>query len=433
MKLLNILLQLAALAAPGVASFPAEGKVEPTATTELASHVFPRATSFQCPVFTKYAIPNVTCPATDVHIDSVESYGKTVFLYAKSSDPLIAKNGIASLNTRIGRVKTAITAALKQYSGWGGKFKVHIGLLGELDGGGYGKAQPVTYGTAFRHCNVLIALYNNPISTDALLRIQKAVVHEIYHCVQYAENLAGKRKAADGLDDWWIEGTARFMDGEIYPITPGSGVTDMGLFPEAYNPAVSIVEQAGQGYSAALFFHYVLSTGRSVANVNDWVAAKVGQTSVANEHADLAADRSAALSFPKNWHGFAVAFADRKIKYRSSGDAIVTTRSLTYTPFTQTLVVGQITPSKRTVKPFTFDAVRYTFAANTANFLQLPGPTALRCSFRLKGSAAWVTVTSGSTWEYIPPATSGTSYIDTLCSCSGATTCSGTFNTQRAS
>jgi hypothetical protein len=234
------------------------------------------------------------------------------------------------------------------------------------------------------------------------------------------------------LDNWWIEGTARFMDGELYPIAPGSNVVKLGYFPEHYDPRFSVVEQPNKGYSTSLFFHYLLMTGRTVANVNQWVAQKVGQTSVDKDLIDIAADRSPYLSFPKNWHGFAVAFADKKIKYHSSGELIQLAVSVPSTTLAQSLTVGQTKPLSRSVKAFTFNIVRYTFPANTANFL-LPSGTALpfRCSFRLKGSTSWVPVGAG-VWEYIQPATSGTSYIDTLCSCGSATDCSGTFSARRS-
>ncbi|KAK0738041.1 hypothetical protein B0T18DRAFT_421148 [Schizothecium vesticola] len=340
--------------------------------------------------------------------------------------------GIAGLNTRISKVKDAITKALQQYSGWCGRFKIYIGLIGEVVEGNYGQAQPVTDGTTFGHCNVLVSAANDIISVDALQRIQKSVAHEIYHCLQYAQNLAGKRKAAKGRDDWWIEGTARFMDGELYPIAPGSGVVNLGIFPEHYDPRVSIVEQPGKGYAASLFFHYLLTTGHTLSNINQWVSKKIGQKSVASDLADLAADTSPHLSFPKNWHGFAVAFASRTIKYLSSGDLIELTSNPPSVTLSRNLAVGQTRALSRSIKSFTFDVVRYTFPVNTTNSLQFPDTaTTLRCSYRLRGRTFWDSARAGLSIS-IQPVASGTSYIDTLCSCSAATTCSDTFNIERS-
>ena len=61
----------------------------------------------------------MACLATDVLIDSVDIYGKTVLFYVKRDDPVIASMGIASLNMRISRVKDSTTKALTQYNGVG--------------------------------------------------------------------------------------------------------------------------------------------------------------------------------------------------------------------------------------------------------------------------------------------------------------------------
>jgi len=103
-----------------------------------------------------------------------------------------------------------------------------------------------------------------------------------------------------------------------------------------------------------------------------------------------------------------VAFDDKKIKYYSTGVPIVTKVTLTNTQLPQALAVGQIKPSTRTVKPFTFNKVRYTFPAKTANYLQFPGTASLKCALKRKDSTSWVPTGSG-VWQFIPASTSGSS------------------------
>jgi len=181
------------------------------------SHMVRRAAPFTCPVFNDYSGSKSTCPASDVEYDLSPLSGKTVFFYVVHSDPKLKTMATAkTLDTRIQTVRKAIVDALAAYSAWGGSFKIYIGLVGTIPDpekpgrGPHGVAEAgTTVSGKFDRCNVLIAASPDE-KADATLRMKKAIAHELYHCIQYVENLAGMSKGTVVQRAWWVEGTARF-------------------------------------------------------------------------------------------------------------------------------------------------------------------------------------------------------------------------------
>jgi len=217
------------------------------------------------------------------------------------------------------------------------------------------------------------------------------------------------------------------VDGEAYPITPArKAVTDMGIFPEDYNPSSSLVEQS---YAAALFFHYTRNIGKPLNAINSWVTAKDGKNSPKDDLADIAKANDY-LPFSGIWHGFAFAFATKMIKY-PSGDIINHVTLTSSALATESLTKDATRKAPRTVKAFTFNIIRFTLPANTQYKFGVPvASTTFLCSVRRKGETEWGLLAFDA-GIYSSQVASGTTYMETLCSCASANDCSGSLTVKR--
>ncbi|KAK0646854.1 hypothetical protein B0T16DRAFT_458736 [Cercophora newfieldiana] len=345
-------------------------------------------TSFACPVFPDFDGVLQICTDKDLFWDNRRAYGKDVTIYTIPNDPVIAGASSPSLATALETVESAVNRGLSYFQSWGAGLKIYIALLGNIpddDGSSpYGKANAAYTTTSggspsILHCDVLI-LYPKSNDPDHKLRALKAVVHELYHCLQYAQNLNGaKLRGTSTRRAWWIEGTARFFDGVIYPPPTSRDLQDLGKFPEAYNPEISLVRQT---YEAALFYHYLVQAGLSPSRVNNWVASKTGRSSVAEDVQDI----SETATFTSNWHGFARAFADNAINYTASIPIVLANpfpRPAALAPLSS-LGVGTTQRIPYALEPFTFNMTTFRFPINTVHRLSFLGigEGGFDCSYR---------------------------------------------------
>lgn len=389
-----------------------------------------RADAFACPVFgSTFNGYKGSCTSSDVVWSGATVSGKTISFYYVSQDPSIkaAENFTVTLDA----IKTAATTALATYKNWAPGINIYLGLVGAIpdaDGAAsaYGIAHPVkTSSGAFSRCEVLVSLPPNS-SDSSILRLKKAVSHELFHCVQYGQNLAGinSGKIVTDTTDWWVEGTARFFDGIIYPIPRAlrSNILQLGTFPEHYRPSITIFEN---NYAASLFFHYLRNIGYTLDQIDAWIARKVGQPTEALDIQDTAATSL----FTSNWHGFALAFANNNLTYPTAVPITPIRPLVPVLRATEVLGIGNSRTEPISVEPFTFSAIRYTFPEGTKYSISVVSAAAF--SLRPAGSAAGWKVASGQTFSFTATTTSNS--VDALVSCSKARACSGLVTFSRLS
>jgi hypothetical protein len=243
--------------------------------------------------------------------------------------------------------------------------------------------------------------------------------------MQYAQNLNGVHLRGDsGRRGWWVEGTARFFDGVLYPPPTSRDLLNLGKFPEEYHPELSLVRQT---YEAALFYHYLVQAGVTASRVNSWVASKIGRSSVAEDIGDI----SKTSIFTSNWHRFAKAFVDNAINYTATIPIVLAHRFPSPAQLTPlaSLGVGSTQRIPYALEPFTFNVTSFRFPVNTKHKFTLPGAGGeeFACSYRETGRVPW---RAGDQTVTITASTSTVS-VEVVCSCSDATVCSGRFVAER--
>ncbi|KAK0643202.1 hypothetical protein B0T16DRAFT_415496 [Cercophora newfieldiana] len=387
-------------------------------TSEAAlPEISPRADSFSCPVFKNWSGARETCSGDAIIWNNKTTGGKHVTYYVLPNDATIVRSGAARRKAAVEMIEGALNKGISYYERWGAGVNVYLGIVG--DHSAWGSANPTTGANGqLEHCDVIIRYPGATEDAVVTLRTLKSVVHEFYHCVQYAQNLKGRNSGTSAQRDWWMEGSARFFDGIMYPITKNDKILGRGQFPEEYDPSVSLVDQS---YEAALFYHYLHNVGTDPSQINEWVAGKAGRSTVAEDLADL----EKTPLFVNNWHGFAEAYVDNKVNYTSTIPInIVNPLRRVETVSLSQDVGGKLTTTSRTVGGFRFIAGRYNLPARTHYVASLAQGMSAPCSMRVAGGA-WRRVTT------LDVSASAAGSIDIVCSCTKAAGCSSQFVFER--
>ncbi|KAK0627593.1 hypothetical protein B0T14DRAFT_493653 [Immersiella caudata] len=404
-------LPLVALATGVVAAPIREGFSE-----VLSSLLFPRADSFECPVFKNWSGARERCSGDAIIWNNKTTAGKHVTYYVTPNDKTIVGSGAARRKAAVEMVEGALNKGLAYYEKWGIGVNVYLGMVGELNA--WGSANPSTDSRGnLDHCDVIIRYPGAKEDPVVTLRTMKSTVHELYHCVQYAQNLNGRNSGSSAQRDWWMEGSARFFDGVMYPITKKDNILGRGQFPEEYDPKISLVDQS---YEAALFYHYLHNAGTTPDQINDWVATKAGRNTVGEDLADL----EKTPLFVDNWHGFAEAYVNNKVNYTTEIPInIVTPLSPIETRPLAEDVGGKYTTTSRRTGGFRFILGRYTLPARTRYSGSVASGTTATCSWRV-ARGEWQPVSANFD-------VTGAGPVEVLCSCTKATGCSSQFGFER--
>jgi len=385
----------------------------------LRPRLLRRADSFTCPVFRSWGGVTDTCSGDAIVWNNRTTLNKHVTLYYLPHDKVIVNSGAAYLKTAIDLIAGSLDTGMPLYQQWGAGTNIYFGIVGDHDA--YGSARPEQENEKLKHCEVVVR-YPDPTApqSEISLRTTKAAVHEFYHCVQYAQNLKGRNSGSSERRSWWMEGTARFFDGVIFPIPANINILGRGAFPEEYNPSVSLVEQS---YEAALFWHYLVQTGIKPSEVNAWVATKLGRNSVKEDLVDI----EGTPLFANNWLGFAQAFVDNKINYTASIPIPIVNRIAAPSPLQVSLSVGgKMNTTGSDVAGFTFNLRRVAFPASTVHSLEPPKGTP--CSVRLVGDSAWRPVSSAFNFT----TNSEAAQVEVVCACNKSVACSSRFLIERS-
>jgi hypothetical protein len=341
--------------ATGAFAAPTRGRI----SGALSSLLFPRADSFQCPVFESWNGARETCSGEEIIWSNKTTAGKHVTYYIPSSDRTVSRAGAARTKVAVQMIEGALDKGLAYYEKWGVGINVYLGIVGQYSA--WGSANPLTDANGnMEHCEVIIRFPGATEDPVVTLRTMKSTVHELYHCVQYAQNLKGRNSGTAEQRAWWMEGTARFFDGVMYPIANlVNDVLERGQFPEEYDPRVSL---ADQNYESALFYHYLHNVGTTPEQLNDWVATKTGRSTVAEDLADL----EKTPLFVDNWHGFAEAYVGNKVSYTTTIPINIVTPLSPFETATLSGEVGtKVNTRSRTIGGFRFALGRYNLPAGT--------------------------------------------------------------------
>ncbi|KAK0649070.1 hypothetical protein B0T16DRAFT_125316 [Cercophora newfieldiana] len=387
----------------GFAALAAALPTQPSSEEAATPQLFPRATSFKCPVYPRDKASE-TCTEDDIIWDNRSVGGKSVTLYFTANDPIISAASSAQRAAARKLIEDATNRALTYYQNWAKGLKVYLGVVGELEGM-YGATLPTRNSTtrAVEHCDIIMVYPDDTADPVQKLRMLKVVVHELYHCIQ-----------------WWVEGSARYFDGVLYP---PQGITDpslleLGAFAEEYNPKKSLVEQT---YEAALYYHFLEQSGVSADKINAWISSKTARGSFEDELLDAASTPILA----DHWHAFAEAFADHGIFY-APDNHIELSNPLPSVPITITvpdLHAGAAQSYAVDIPPFTFDRARLTFPAGTQHRVGLPSGKGFECSYRQAGTATWKQF--GDAASFNVKAGGNHLSVDILCSCNAGVLCQG--------
>ncbi|KAK4450825.1 hypothetical protein QBC34DRAFT_402640 [Podospora aff. communis PSN243] len=387
----------------------------------LSRLLFPRADSFQCPVYESWKGARETCSGEEIIWNNKTTAGKYVTYYIPSSDRTVSRAGAARTKVAVDMIEGALEKGLAYYERWGAGIKVYLGIVGQYDA--WGSASPLTDAREnMEHCEVLIRFPGDREDPVVTLRTLKSTVHELYHCVQYAQNLKGRNSGTSEQRAWWMEGTARFFDGVMYPIaTRVDAVLERGQFPEEYDPRISLVDQT---YESALFYHYLHNVGTTPDQFNDWVATKTGRSTVAEDLADL----EKTPLFADNWHGFAEAYVNNKVNYTATVPIKIVTP---LSPFeTRTLsgdVGSRVDTRSRSIGGFRFALGRYNLPPTTHYSVAWVEGLERRavCTWRV-ARGEWQSVSES--FDVIA-GVAGT--VEILCSCTKAAGCVSQFVFER--
>jgi len=385
-----------------------------------------RANSFKCPVFPGVTASQ-TCGDKDIFWDNVSYEGKTVTYYFAPNDKIISAASAANRKAVRDLLEDSIKYALTAYKNVAKGLKIYVGVVGliENNSGLFGMANVGAKDNKVQYCGVLMK-YPSSVSDPIIkLRTQKAMVHELYHCMQFGQNYIGMPKNGQGTrGKWWVEGTARWMDGVLYPPQKHQDLLDLGEFPEEYKWQKSLPEQT---YEAALYYHYLNQAGISNAIINNWVTTKKARNTLAEDLADAANTPMLA----DNWHGFAEAFANNAINYTSK-IAIHIDKPFPQplTTVVPRLILGGMETWNYYRDSFTFNIGRFSFPKGTEHRLTFPSGKGFQCSYRQQGGPkAWLG--HGDPSVTIKNTHTDGFGVDILCSCNAAVTCSGKLTVKR--
>jgi len=410
----SVLAPLAAFVVGALAAPLRDGTSEVVAPSLL----FNRADSFACPVFESWSGAKETCSGDDIIWNNKTAGGKYVTYYILPNDATIVGSGAARRKVAVDMIEGALNTGISYFSQWGVGVNVFIGVVGQHTA--WGSASPVTGADgALESCNLIVRYPGATEDAVVTLRTKKSVVHEFYHCVQYAQNLKGRNSGSSDQRDWWMEGSARFFDGIMYPITKNDNILGRGQFPEEYDPKGSLVDQS---YEAALFYHYLHNVGITTSQINDWVASKMGRSTVAEDLVDIAATPL----FADNWHGFAQAYVGNTVNYTTTIPIqIVNPLAYVETVGLSQEVGEKLTTTARAIGGFKFSVGRYNFPAKTQ--YRVTAVQDATCSRRAVGGA-WEPVSG----EFDVTAEAAVE-AEFLCSCNKSASCASQFVMERRS
>jgi hypothetical protein len=272
-----------------------------------------------------------------------------------------------------------------------GSLTINVGVLGNLPGEPVQAKFPTS--SSLSKCYILVGFPSGGWEADITLRtLQKDFVKTMYHCLQH--RVHPDLPISSTGTNWWRQGTARYFDGLAYPTSDAmfqdkhNGPFTWGtysLWPEHYHGLTTLHQTL---LPSAVFWHYADgNAGWTTRQVHDWMVRHRVSTPLADERASLAGDSSITSIF----HGFMLAFQDRRIKYPTGQTANFGPPRSDEHPDFVNLERNADTVSRFTVEPF----------KHYRRLFKIAGGQRVRFSVQVGAGMEWsITKSSGtSVWN----------------------------------
>jgi hypothetical protein len=137
-------------------------------------------------------------------------------------------------------------------------------------------------------CSIRFPL--DKLTTDVDNYAKLVVAHELYHCVEWANDKPSSPAEPPRIEDWWREGVAEFFGNFFYPDKdPDANIRN-------YVPNKPLYQQR---YETAVFFQFLNNAGWYEQQVNSWMVAQQLSPDTGAERARVSQDVDLRAQFPK--------------------------------------------------------------------------------------------------------------------------------------